>query len=121
MNKSEIKAAWSKAVNDKKNRPYKDSKYGNKIEGKISAVHYIMYNAIRGLRLDRGFTDNTDPHKFKYKVAVVKGRINGYKRTLDKCSTHKWYKEHLNLEAFGISIEDFEERWDEAVRLHSSS
>ena len=53
--KKEIRQAWSRSVNNKEYKPYKDKKYGNKIPGKIAGYHYIAYNIIRGLPAERGF------------------------------------------------------------------
>lgn len=58
MNKKEYKAmknAWSKAVNNKDNHPYKDEKYGNKVRGEIYSVHYLVYNLLRQMPAERGF------------------------------------------------------------------
>lgn len=63
MDKKELKAAWSRAVNNKDYKPYKDNKYGNKIQGRINAIHYIVYNIIRQLPRDRGFDPITDGYK----------------------------------------------------------
>ena len=50
-----MKDAWAKAVNDKKNKPYKSKEYGNKIKGKIYSVHYLVYNILRMMPEERGF------------------------------------------------------------------
>jgi len=55
MDKETMKKEWARSVNDKANKPYKDKKYGNKVPGKISAVHYMVYNILRGLPKERGF------------------------------------------------------------------
>lgn len=50
-----MKDAWARSVNNKDNKPYKDKKYGNKVKGRINAVHYIVYNILRNLPKERGF------------------------------------------------------------------
>ena len=57
MSKEEYKAvkcAWARAVNNKDYKPYKD-KYGTKHEGKLNAIHFMVYNIIRGFPQSRGF------------------------------------------------------------------
>jgi len=49
-----IKCAWARSVNNKENMPYKDE-YGTKYEGKLNAVHFMVYNIIRGFPQSRGF------------------------------------------------------------------
>ena len=58
MDKKEYKAvkdAWARAVNNEDYKPYKDKKYGTKYEGKLNALHYMVYNIIRGFPTTRGF------------------------------------------------------------------
>jgi len=58
MEKEQYKAmkdAWARSVNDKDNKPYKDKTYGNKVNGKIRAEHYMLYNILRNLPKERGF------------------------------------------------------------------
>ena len=55
MDKNTIKKEWARSVNDKENKPYKHPIYGNKISGKVSGVHYLIYNVLRGLPKERGF------------------------------------------------------------------
>ena len=50
-----IKCAWARAVNNKDYRPYKDDKYGTKYDGELNALHYLVYNIIRGFPTTRGF------------------------------------------------------------------
>jgi len=51
----EVKCAWARAVNNKENKPYKDKEYGTKIDGTLNAMHFIVYNIIRGFPTTRGF------------------------------------------------------------------
>lgn len=55
MNKIEVQKAWARSVNNKDYKPYKDSEYGNKVQGKLKAVHYLVYNIVRELPKERGF------------------------------------------------------------------
>jgi hypothetical protein len=58
MTKTEYKAvkcAWARAVNNKENKPYKDAMYGTKYDGKLNALHFMVYNIIRGFPSHRGF------------------------------------------------------------------
>jgi len=55
MNKIEVQKAWARSVNNKEYKPYKDEMYGNKVQGKLQAVHYLAYNIIRKLPKERGF------------------------------------------------------------------
>jgi hypothetical protein len=50
-----MKAAWATSVNKKENKSYKDKTYGNKVKGKIWAVHYLVYNILRRMPRERGF------------------------------------------------------------------
>ena len=51
----DIKSAWASAVNNKENKPYKDERYGTKHSGRINALHFMVYNIIRGFPKERGF------------------------------------------------------------------
>lgn len=120
QHKTELQKAWSKAVNNKDNYPTKGI-YGNKVEGKINIIHYLIYNAVRGLPLNRGFTNLSKP---EHRYAL--DRVNFYIKystptKISSCGSHKMYKERLHLEAYNITIEKLKEKWDEALRLHSSS
>ena len=58
MSKEEYKAvkrAWARAVNNKDNKPYKDEMYGTKHDGRLNALHFLVYNIIRGMPATRGF------------------------------------------------------------------
>jgi len=55
MEIKEVKKAWSRSVNNKDYKPYKDKKYGNKVPGEVQAHHYLLYNILRGLPRERGF------------------------------------------------------------------
>ncbi len=59
----DLKAAWAIAVNNKDNHPHKDATYGNKIKGTIRAEHYMLYNLVRGLKIDLGFGIETQGYK----------------------------------------------------------
>jgi hypothetical protein len=50
-----VKCAWSRSVNNKEFKPYKDDTYGTKYDGKLNAVHFVVYNILRGLPAHRGF------------------------------------------------------------------
>jgi len=56
----DLKAAWALAVNDKDNYPTKDGIYGNKVEGELKNVHYMLYNLIRGKHIAYGFGELTE-------------------------------------------------------------
>lgn len=60
-----MKEQWAKAVNNKDNLSKKDEVYGNKIPGEINAQHYMLYNIIRGLPIDRGFARKKNFKKIK--------------------------------------------------------
>ena len=49
-----VKCAWARSVNNKDNMPYKDV-HGTKHEGNLNAVHFLVYNIIRGFPQSRGF------------------------------------------------------------------
>lgn len=68
MNMKEIKKQWAIAVNDKDNKPYRDKTYGTKYTGKINAIHFMLYNLVRGLPLDRGFDTSKDSYKHTYRL-----------------------------------------------------
>ena len=65
--KRDFELEWARSVNDKNNMPYKDKKYGNKVKGNIWAVHYLVYNILRGLPKERGF----EPLGEGYKEALA--------------------------------------------------
>jgi len=50
----EIKRAWARSVNNEEYKPYKDE-YGTKYEGKLNALHFLVYNIVRGFPQSRGF------------------------------------------------------------------
>ncbi len=50
----EVKRAWARSVNNKEFKPYKDE-YGTKYDGKLNALHFMVYNIIRGFPANRGF------------------------------------------------------------------
>ena len=114
--KTEINKAWALAVNDKENYPFKDPMYGNKLKGKINIDHYITYNIVRGLPLDRGFNnpDNYDFKVYTYKLnSIAKNEICWHSKSfLDSC-----------LFPFNelINEDEFKEMANEALRLYSGS
>ena len=109
FNEVDVKANWAKAVNDPTNKPYKDETYGNKMRGKINSKHYMMYNAMRGLPLDRGFDSSGET------INLLINRIT-YERTVAE-------RRNTNdiVFPFGVTEKEFQEKWDEAVRLYNRS
>jgi len=50
----DIKGAWAHSVNKEEYKPYKNE-YGTKHEGKLNALHFLVYNIVRGFPQSRGF------------------------------------------------------------------
>ena len=50
-----VKCAWARSVNNNEYKPYKDDMYGTKYDGKLNAMHFLIYNIIRGMPTTRGF------------------------------------------------------------------
>jgi hypothetical protein len=108
---------WALSVNNKDNKPFKDPMYGNKVRGKININHYITYNIVRGLRLDRGFNnpDNYDFKMYIYRLnQVLKGRSPDWFVT-------SFIKDCLFPFNGTITEKEFKEKANEAIRLYSGS
>lgn len=118
--KNEIQVAWSKAVNDKTNWSYKDKTYGNKIQGKLKAMHYMLYNVVRGLPLERGFSK--DSNIFTECIRLFSNQINALGT---KGALYDYVMKILsdNVEFFGstLDIDDFVEKANESLRLYRNS
>ena len=118
--KTEIQAAWSKAINNKDNNPYKDPTYGNKVNGKISAKEYLAYNIVRGLDPERGFKNNIDfillARSLLYLADRVINTSGGNQSMALLLLRHR-------LEFFGDTVDSqaFAREAYEALRLYSNS
>lgn len=108
--KHKTQVAWGKAVNNKDNWSFKDPTYGNKVAGSLEAEHYLAYNIVRGLPLERGF-GNTEAF-----IHIVDYLQNINKFTGD--TLLRYYVQH-----FGgtVSEQEFKEKANEALRLYSNS
>ena len=111
--KPAFKVEWAKTVNDKGNKPYKDKTYGNKIRGNIYGVHFVVYNIVRDLPIDRGFIKGSEALKAHLRY------IEWVLRVL-RCPA---YINTRLLFPFGenINVDSFKEKADEALRLYSCS
>jgi len=90
MDKKTIKKEWARAVNDKENKPYKHPKYGNKVKGKINAVHYIIYNVLRGYPRERGFEPLGEGYKeanHRLESSIRFGRMESLLEPFNKAVT----------------------------------
>lgn len=117
--KSELNIAWSNAVNDKTNWSYKDARYGNKVTGKLRAMHYICYNIARGLPIDRGFQINKefDSLVFRLDTFISRTLIRNNEQVCNK-----WIREaYINFFDNTITVDEFVEKANEALRLYSNS
>lgn len=113
-----IKAHWAKVVNNKDNHPTRDTEYGNKITGHIRAIHYVMYNAIRGVGLDRGFEGRLDFTLFDNNINLMSRLVS----TLDTAHglTYSFAQKnitHVLENTFGSTLDlvSFIMLWKEAV------
>lgn len=99
---------WALAVNDKDNKPYKDKMYGTKYHGKLYGVHYVVYNIVRGLPIERGFIKGSDKLEAHLRYIAMKVQ---------------WDKLADLLFPFNdtISTDEFKEKYSEAIRLYSCS
>lgn len=110
--KTELQKNWAAAVNDTDNKPYKDKTYGNKIKGKINGMHYVIYNVVRGYPIERSFNKGSD------------FLTNSISRVSSVLKLPQFYSSRKELLfAFGetITVEEFTEKWNEAIRLYSGS
>ena len=105
----DFRANWSKAVNDPETKPYKDKMYGNKIKGSINGKHYVMYNAMRGLPLERGFIKGNE---------TISLHIASIERDIRWAENRKLMD--TSVFPFDVPMWEFKEKWDEALRLYSS-
>lgn len=119
--KSETQKAWAKAVNDPSNWSYKDPFYGNKIPGELTSIHYLVYNLMRELPLERGFTRNKYFEQLVRRVATIVERINNGTGA-NKEFAIKWARSNY-LNHFGgfVTVDEFAEKANEALRLYSNS
>ncbi len=104
----EIKAAWSKSVNNKDNNPSKNE-YGTKVDGNIAGIHYIVYNVLRSLPMSRGFEQDS----YTLNALIRSIEINIKWDWADKNLLHPFNKT--------VTKEQFKEKWFEALRLYNSS
>lgn len=71
-----IKKSFAKFVNEKSNRPKKDPHYGNKIEGNIKFIHFIIYAII--CRKDPVKTTHDEySENYIYNMELIKKLIDG--------------------------------------------
>lgn len=120
MNKNEVRTAWSKAVNDKNNWSYKDPMYGNKINGKLQAKHYLAYNVIRGLPLIRGFSHGDTFDNLVASFANLLDRATNASG-MNQSYGLKYLTEYTDFFGEDLSMDDFLEKANEALRLYSCS
>lgn len=109
--KNETQTAWSQAVNDKTNWSYKDPTYGNKVSGSLEADHYLAYNVIRGLPLDRGFDADSE---------VFLDRVD-YLNNINKFTGDTLLRHYVRHFGETVSEQEFKEKANEALRVHSNS
>jgi hypothetical protein len=109
-NKTKVQQNWAKAVNNPDFKPYKDEMYGNKVKGKINGKHHVMYNALRELPLDRGFIAGSDT--LNYHILAIKRNVDWF---------HCRDIQDTEIFPFYVPMTEFKEKWDEALRLYSSS
>lgn len=121
--KEEIQAAWARAVNNKDNMPSKDKQYGTKIKGKLQLNHYIVYNIIRGLPIDRGLNNIKPLNKdFSYTIRGVAKSISKFDRGVCYDIFSRSFIEDCLFPYEGLIDPDtFREKADEALRLYSNS
>lgn len=105
--KTKVQERWSEIVHNDDFMPYKNE-YGTKIQP-IWGAHYMMYNILRGLPIDRGFDNKSDTFK-KYLTDIW--RVVKYGRD---------YSNIIQIFEPAVSFEDAKEKADEAVRIYSSS
>jgi len=105
MNKKrDFQVKWSECVNNPDNMPYKDE-YGTK-QQPLWAIDFIVYNIVRNLPLERGFTKGSE--RFEYALRYIASYLK--------------YNASDLLGKFGdtVDVDEFREKANEAIRLHSN-
>ncbi len=119
--KNEIQTAWSNAVNDKNNYPFKDSEFGHKIRGRININHYITYNIVRGLPLDRGLENNNSYYFDRFLI-----RLKHFCKSFSQGGCFDFFAKEFGKSVLfpfedKISLNEFMEKANEALCLYSNS
>jgi hypothetical protein len=105
--KTALKMRWSHIVNSDNWMPWKDE-YGTKHQP-INGAHYMMYNILRDLPIERGFDMSTEKNQ---------ENITRIWRSL------KYGKDHYNIFKLfepALTVRQVKEKADEALRLYNNS
>lgn len=99
----EIVKTFKEFAKNKENHPYKDQTYGNKIDGKLSFIHYVLYAIIRQKNPDLTSHDPKNSEKYAEIMSSLDQAMHNIKRD-GNLSRYSYYNRIAS--DFGITPEE---------------